>query len=63
MPSAMQVGIKVVHRQLADTVSQADVESAVKATCDDQSIDGILVQVRNCVCSVKTYCVLSMHCH
>lgn len=54
MPSAMQVGIKVVHRQLADTVSQADVESAVKATCDDQSIDGILVQVSNRVSSVLT---------
>ena len=45
----MQVGIKVVHRQLPDTVSQADVESAVKATCDDESIDGILVQVRKLV--------------
>ena len=45
----MQVGIKVVHRQLPDTVSQADVESVVKATCDDQAIDGILVQVRKLV--------------
>lgn len=46
----MQVGIKVVHRQLPDTVSQADMESVVKATCDDQSIDGILVQVKKLVC-------------
>lgn len=45
----MQVGIKVVHRQLPDTVSQVDVESVVKATCDDQSIDGILVQVKQLV--------------
>ena len=49
MFSFMQVGIKVVHQTLPDTVSQADVESAVKATCDDQSIDGILVQVRKLV--------------
>ena len=49
MPSVVQVGIKVVHRQLPDTVAQADVEAAVKATCDDQSLDGILVQVKNLV--------------
>lgn len=40
----------MLHRQLPDTVSQADIESVVRATCDDESIDGILVQVRKLAC-------------
>lgn len=56
----MQVGIKVVHCQLPDTVTQAEVESAVRTTCSDESIDGILVQVGKPAC-VDTEGAVSKH--
>lgn len=41
----MQVGIKVLLHHVPESVSQAELVSIVRHTCNDSSIDGVLVQV------------------
>ncbi len=45
MRYGLQIGIKFWLQHLPQSVSQAGVESAVSQICQDETMDGILVQV------------------
>ena len=42
---ASQVGIRSVLRELPDSVSQQELEGVVRDLCEDDTIDGLLVQL------------------